>query len=161
MLDLTIVRPLFAALCDSENMRKILAFMFFVSTAASATEDLCYQKGADAAHKFNQVMSTSSYSVELIDNGSEDPSEVTVSVPTEYNKLPFSSLTVKIGGYNGFATDVATVVESNVVSGGFYIAKADLSKVSVLANYRSTEPCESIQITKEFVSYNVPISHNK
>ena len=152
---------MFEALCESEDMIKILAFMFFVSSAASANEDLCYQKGAEAAHTFNQVMSPSSYSVKLIDNGSEDPSEVTVSVPTKYNKLPFSSITVKIGGYNGFATDVATAVKSNMVLGGFYIAEADLPKVSVLANYRSTEPCENIHITKEFVSYNVPISHNK
>ena len=106
-------------------------------------------------------MEPSVYSVTVTDHGSEDPAEVLISVPEKYRSIPIMGITVKIGGYNGFATDIATANESGKVLGGFYIAKADLSKVRVLANYQSTVPCEGVQITKEFISYNVPISHNK
>jgi hypothetical protein len=106
-------------------------------------------------------MELSVYSVKVTDHGNEDPAEVMISVPEKYRSIPIMGITVKIGGYNGFATDIATATESGKVLGGFYIAKADLSKVRVLANYQLTEPCEGIQITKEFISYNVQISHNK
>lgn len=150
-----------AALCENQIMKIIIILIALFSSVSYATEDLCYQQGADAPHNFNQVMEPSAYSVKLTDNGSKDPAEVMVSVPVEYLNIPIMGITVKIGGYNGFATDIATTTKSGKVLGGFYVAKADLPKVTVLANYQSTMPCGGIQITKVFVSYNVPISHNK
>src|SRR5690554_6508621 len=141
-------------------MKKLIAIIILFSSVAHATEDLCYQQGTEAPHTFNQVMEPNAYSVTIINNGNEDSAEVLITVTKNYRSIPIMGITVKIGGYNGFAADIATVMDSAKVSGGFYIAEADLSKVKVLANYQSTIPCQGIQITKEFISYNVPISHN-
>jgi len=142
-------------------MRKILASFILFSSVANATEGLCYQKGAEAPHTFNQVMDQSQYEVKVIENGVEDPAEVYITLPPTYKGINFSSLTAITNGYNSFSADLATVIKDNKVHGGFYLATTELVSIKVIANYESKAPCEGIKITKEYISYNVPISHNK
>ncbi len=149
------------ALCDSKDMRKILIFGLFISLAVNASEDMCYQKGAEAPHIFNQVMESSEYDVKITDNGSKDPAEVYITLPPKYKGIPFSSLTAITNGYNSFSADLATVLKEGKIHSGFYLANSEFSNIKIIANYESKQPCEGIQITKEYVSYNVPISHNK